>query len=78
MSEVLTIEAKNIFISGDNVVHADYYPTNVGIEEAVMHGAELPYAPPATTPATVVSDYLSTARGEILKYLQIKFPNQYI
>lgn len=74
--QTLTIQTKNIFLSGEQMLHVDYYPANIEIADAVMHGAELSLVD--KTPEEAIADYTPTARNEILNYLNEAFPNLYI
>lgn len=67
MSETLTLGTKNIFISCTSIVHVDYYPTNFGLENTIMHGAELNFE--NSTILQAIEDYLPVATEEIRKNL---------
>lgn len=75
MIENLILRTENIFISDINTVHVDFYPANIGIENAVMLGAELNYT--NSTIADAIENYRETARQELLRYLNEKFTGQY-
>ena len=69
MSEVLQIQYK-VTRNPDVGFHALFWPSNVGIEGATHHGADLP-------DAQSVEAYLPTARAQILDELNRQFPNAY-
>lgn len=73
--QTLTIQTKNIFLSGNGFLHVDFYPANIGISDAVMHGAEILLG--EMTSEEAIASYTPTARAELLKFIDAQFPDQY-
>lgn len=70
---MLALRLENIFVQG-SMVHVDYYPANIGFQNTVMHGADLPIV---TTIDDAITAYESTAHTEILKFLAAEFPEHF-
>jgi hypothetical protein len=71
----LIINFDNVFISDINTIHVDYFPANLEIKKEVIHGAEINYT--SSNIEQAIQNYLSTAKQEILSYLNSKYPNLY-
>jgi hypothetical protein len=74
MSELLDVKYM-VRRLDNNTIYCEFYPTNLGIENAVMHGNTLPIE--GTITDTIVS-YLPIARAEMLAALNERFPGEYV
>lgn len=74
--QTLMLQTKNVFMSGNGFLHVDFYPANIEIADAVMHGAEILLG--EMTSQEAIEAYTPIAKEELLKYLNDKFPATYI